>query len=237
MGPSRNSKKVSSDRKSAEETTPFENKGLSDNVISNGIKVEIPALPTYFNNIKVNKILLHEVITSILANKRHSTAHTKTRGEVSGGGKKPWRQKGTGRARAGSIRSPLWRGGGIVFGPRNERSYKKRLTKKKKRKAVLQIIMQHLQEKNLRVVDEIRLTEPKTRLASNFINEVFKKDGSKILVLLDERKPEIIRAFRNIKNVTITDWRNIDAYDLMKNKKLLYSRNAWENFLSSKGVK
>ena len=113
------------------------------------MKVVTPKLPAKLKEVKVNKALLHEVIDNTLSNQRCGGAYTKTRSEVSGGGKKPWRQKGTGRARVGSNRSPIWRGGGITFGPTKEQSFKKSIPKKKKRKAILEMIVQRIKEKTL----------------------------------------------------------------------------------------
>ncbi|MBN2407939.1 MAG: 50S ribosomal protein L4 [Elusimicrobia bacterium] len=200
------------------------------------IKSEIPKLEKELKDIKVNQGLIHEVIDAYLSNRHRGNAHTKTRAEVSGGGKKPWRQKGTGRARVGSNRSPIWRGGGIVFGPRNERTYFKKVNAKKKRKALMQVVVQKIREKNLRVVDEIKLAEPKTRYAADFIVGVFRERDSSVLMLIENRDPQIIRSFRNIRNVTITDWKNAEVYSMVKNDKILYSKAAWDNFMKVRGT-
>jgi len=194
-----------------------------------------PKLTKELKEIKVNRALLHEVVNAELANKRQSNAHTKTKGEVAGSGKKPWRQKGTGRARVGSRRSPLWKGGGIVFGPTNETDYSKNITKKKKRLAVLQAIVQRISEKNLKVVDSIKLDEPKTKLANNFINSIFNDTNAKVLVLIDRFQPETERSFRNLKNVNIESWRNVSAYGILRHNKILFSKDAWENFMKNRG--
>jgi large subunit ribosomal protein L4 len=116
-------------------------------------------------------------------------------------------------------------------------SYKKKLTKKKKQKATEQMIARRIAEENLKVVDKIELSEPKTRHAVKFIEDVFGKSGNKVLVLMGESNSEISRSFRNIKNITITSWKNINALNLIENDKILFSQDAWDNFLSSKGLK
>ncbi len=200
------------------------------------MKAVIPELPEKLKETKVNKALLHEVVTVVLANKRSGNACTKTISEVSGGGKKPWRQKGTGRARAGSNRSPIWRGGGVTFGPTREQSFKKRIPKKKKQIATVQMIVQRIKENNLKVVDKIEFKEPKTKLAVAFLKDIFNDNSIKTLVLLEERNPEILRLFRNIKNVTVTLWKDINAYRLLEHEKILFSQKAWDSFLSSRGL-
>lgn len=200
------------------------------------MKVETPQLSDKLKDVKINKILIHEVVNTILSNSRAGNACTKIRAEVSGGGRKPWRQKGTGRARAGSNRSPIWRGGGVVFGPTREQSFKKRIPKKKKQKATIGMIAQRIAEDGLKVVDELSLSEPKTKLAAAFLKDIFGGNENKTLVLMEERKPEVFRAFRNIRNVTITDWRNINTYLLLEHEKILFTQAAWDSFLGSKGL-
>ena len=202
------------------------------------MKAKIPKITDKMKDITVNTALLYEVTDAILANSRSAFASTKDRSEVSGGGKKPWRQKGTGRARVGTNRSPLWRGGGITFGPTGEQSYKIRLPKKKKKQAAIQMIVQRISEKNLMVIDKIELEEPKTRQAAKFLDDIFPPDQRKnIMVLINEKNTDIMRSFRNLKNVFIDDWRNINAYNLLKHDKILFSKDAWDNFLEQKGLK
>lgn len=199
------------------------------------MKIETPELPK-LRNVKADKTLIREVVNTILSNNRAGNACTKTRAEVSGGGKKPWRQKGTGRARTGSNRSPIWRGGGITFGPVKEQSFKKRMPKKKKKKATIGMIAQRIAEDGLKVVDEISLSEPKTKLAAVFLKDIFGGNKNKILILVEEGKIEIIRAFKNLKNVTITDWKSINAYRLVEHKKILFTKTAWNNFTNMQGL-
>jgi large subunit ribosomal protein L4 len=200
------------------------------------MNVSTPKLPEKLKQIKVNTALIHEVITAELSNRRQGTASTKTRREVSGGGKKPWRQKGTGRARVGSSRNPVWKGGGVTFGPTPERSYKKRLTKKKRQKATLQMIIRRIEENSLKVADEIKLDQPKTREAAKFLNEIFETNKYKMLVLVNNGSPEIYRSFKNISNVTVSDWKSLNAYKLLEHEKILFSREAWESFFSFRSI-
>ena len=201
------------------------------------MNIKTASLPEKIKDIKLNKGMLHEVLTAQLSNKRAATASTKTRGEVSGGGKKPWRQKGTGRARVGSNRSPLWKGGGITFGPTGEQSFKKKISKKKKKAAIIQAFAQRIKEENVTVVDKLELAEIKTRLANDFLTEALGVSGVKTLILYDESSYETIRAFRNIKNTTALDWRHLNVYDIINNEKILLDESTWENILTAKGLK
>ncbi len=201
------------------------------------MKISTPQIPEKLKDVSVNKSLIHEIINAELSNRRQGNAHTKTRAEVSGGGRKPWRQKGTGRARAGSTRTGIWRGGGVIFGARNEKSYKQKVTKKKKRIALMHMVLQRIKENNLNVADLIKLEEPKTKLASKFLNDIYKEnDSSKILILVNKEDTEIFRAFRNIKNVTISDWKNVNTLKLLYHKKILFLKNTWDEFVKVKGL-
>ena len=201
------------------------------------MNVQVPEIPAILKDIKINESLIHEVVTAELGNLRSATANVKTRSEVSGGGRKPWRQKGTGRARVGSSRSPLWRGGGITFGPTKDKIYKKRVPKKKRQQATLQMIVSKINQKNLKIVDEIKLDEPKTRFAVKFLQEIFNiSTGNKVLILLEKKTEEIFRSFRNIKNVTITDYKSLNALKLIKYENILFSKGAWDGFLTQKSL-
>jgi len=195
---------------------------------------EIPKLPDGLKDIRVNEALLHEIVITSLANKRHAHANTKTKGEVSGGGKRPWRQKGTGRARAGSNRSPLWRGGGIIFGPSKECSYSKEIPRKKKKTALQQAIVYYIENKNIKLIDDVKLSHPKTKEAAKFIKEAFGSLKGDALIVVDEITEDIRRSFRNINNITVANWKNINTYDLLKNEKILYSKKAWDSFLNTR---
>ncbi len=156
--------------------------------------------------------LLHQVVLMQLAKRRRGTASTKTRGEVSGGGRKPWRQKGTGRARQGSIRSPLWRGGGIAFGPK-PRDYRYQLPKKVRRTALREAFAMKLQEGLLRVVDHLELPEPKTKQAVALLRDL----GIEVraLILLDGENVNLRRAARNLPHVKVLPIEGLNVYDLL----------------------
>lgn len=173
----------------------------------------------------INKPLVHEVITMQMASMRQGTAATKTRGLVSGGGKKPWKQKGTGRARAGSIRSPLWRGGGIVFGPL-PRDYSYNIPKKKYRIAISSALTAKLNDGDLVVVDEISIPEAKTKLLHEILTKLGLKE--KILIITDGNDKKIERAARNIPNVKVIQISRLNLYDILCYKHLLINKRDLE---------
>src|SRR3990167_7958338 len=123
-------------------------------------------LPDEVFGLKWNADLVHQVVTSQEANRRPTVAHAKGRGEVRGGGRKPWRQKGTGRARHGSIRSPIWKGGGVTHGPLKEKNYKKKINKKMAKKALFAVLSAKARDNEIIVLDDLKFSEPKTRLAA-----------------------------------------------------------------------
>lgn len=166
---------------------------------------------------------VHDAVTAYLAAQRAGTACTKTRGEVSGGGRKPYRQKGTGRARAGSIRSPIWRGGGVVFGPK-PRDYSKRLPKKVVQLAFCRAFLDKAQAGQVSVIEEIRLPEPKTRHVAALLSALKLTRGA--LIVLDKDNEEIRRAARNIPRVSVTTAASLNAYDVLAAPALLVTRPA-----------
>lgn len=172
---------------------------------------------------EVNPGLLHEVVQMYLANKRQGTADTKTRAEVSGGGRKPWRQKGTGRARHGSIRSPLWRKGGIVFGP-HPREYGWSMPKKARRAALRQALSAKVKSGELIVVDKFELEAPKTREVATLLKNL-KVDGSAFIVTAQE-DVNIYKSARNIPGVRVNAARNLNAYDVLAAGKLVFTQDA-----------
>jgi large subunit ribosomal protein L4 len=185
-------------------------------------KIDLP--PEIFGT-EVRKALLHEVVRNYLANMRQGSASTKTRGLVSGGGRKPWRQKGTGRARAGSIRSPLWRGGGTVFGPR-PRDYSYKLPKKMKWTALSSALSAKLSDGELMVVEELSLPEPKTRLLVGLLRGLG-LDGS-TLIVLPEKDGVLELAARNIPRVDVARVSELNAYAILSHEKVVLTRGAVE---------
>lgn len=167
-----------------------------------------------------NPDLVHQAVTAIAANRRTPIAHTKQRDEVSGGGRKPWRQKGTGRARHGSTRSPLWKGGGATFGPRNDRDFSQKINKKMARAALHVALSKKLADGELRVIDTLDIKEPKTRE----LNWVTK--GT--LLVPASGNNAIFRASRNREKVKAADAKSLNIEDVLKFKKILIDQKAIE---------
>ncbi len=167
----------------------------------------------------VNHALMHQALVRQLANARLGTHKTKARGEVRGGGRKPWRQKGTGRARQGSIRSPQWRGGGVVFGP-TPRSYRKKMPRKMRRQALRSALSVKATESQLVILDALEMTEPKTRqvlsLLQNLDVHLTKGQASSVLILLPERDEVILRSVRNLAQVRTLVAQYLNVRDLLK---------------------
>ena len=183
-----------------------------------GKKVNTIELNEEVFGIKPNEAVVHSVLTNYLANQRQGTQSTKTRAEVSGGGRKPWRQKGTGRARQGSIRAPQWIKGGIALGPK-PRSYKYTVNKKEKRLAIKSVLSSKVLEKELTVVNEIKLKEIKTKEMQKALNNL--KVEGKTLILLPEKNETVQKSARNIEGVKTTLVNTINVYDLLKYKNLV----------------
>ncbi|TDX49287.1 50S ribosomal protein L4 [Orenia marismortui] len=175
-------------------------------------------------NVEVNEHVVHEAVVAQLAAKRTGTAKTKTRGEVAGGGRKPWRQKGTGRARHGSIRSPLWVGGGTTFGPQ-PRKYKKRLPKKVKKLAVKSALTVKLEEENLVIIDKFDFSAPKTKEMVSILDK-FGVANDKVLVVIEEKNDNIYKSARNIPGVRVVTPNKVTVYDVLNSKKVIMTQDA-----------
>ena len=184
----------------------------------NGKKVSDVELNENVFGIEPNETIVHEVLVNYLANQRQGTQSTKTRAEVRGGGRKPWRQKGTGRARQGSIRAPQWIKGGIALGPK-PRSYKYTVNKQEKRLAIKSVLSSKVLENELVVVDELPLKEIKTKEMVKVLSNL-KVDG-KALVMLPEKNEKVQKSARNIEGVKTTLVGTINVYDLLKYNKLV----------------
>ena len=165
-----------------------------------------------------NNDLVHRVIVAYLSNQRQGNQSAKTRSEVRGGGKKPWRQKGTGRARHGSSRSPIWVGGGITFAPK-PRSYRKNTNKKEKREAMKQILGFKLREGSIVVVDKLPFNEIKTKPVAEALNTLVGEE--KVLVLLPEANDIILNSAKNIAKTEVKYVNEVNAYELLNNKKIV----------------
>ena len=183
-----------------------------------GKKVSDVELNEDIFGIEPNEEIVHSVLINYLANQRQGTQSTKTRAEVRGGGKKPWRQKGTGRARQGSIRAPQWIKGGIALGPK-PRSYKYRVNKKEKRLAIKSVLSSKVLENQLVVVDKIPFKEIKTKNMVEALNSL--KVEGKTLILLPEKNEIVQKSARNIQNVKTTLVNTINVYDLLKYNNLV----------------
>ena len=172
--------------------------------------------------VDVNEHLVHMAVVAQLANKRQGTQKAKTRSEVSGGGRKPWRQKGTGHARQGSTRAPQWTGGGVVFAP-TPRDYTIRLNKKEKRLALKSVLTSKVQENKLIVVDELKFDEIKTK---NFANVMNNLKAEKALVVLNENDANVVLSARNIPTVKTALTNTINVYDILKYNTLILTKDA-----------
>ncbi len=187
-------------------------------------------LPDQIFNLEMNKDLVHQVVTSQRSNKRQVIAHAKGRGEVRGGGKKPWRQKGTGRARHGSIRSPIWKGGGVTFGPTKERNFKKKINKKMARKALFMVLSSKVKDKQLFVLDRINLENPKTKemalIMKNLSTLMDKKP--KALLVLPVMEDKVKRSAKNLQDLSAVEARNLNPLEVLSHKYLVLSKDAVE---------
>lgn len=189
-------------------------------------------LPESVFGLKWNADLVHQVVVSMESNARANVAHTKNRGEVSGGGKKPWQQKGTGRARHGSIRSPLWVGGGVTHGPRNDKSFDKKINKKMKAKALYTILSAKYKNGQVLFVDDLSLRVIKTKTAKDTLgslskikgfNDLLSRKKNSAYVALSNKDVTTEKSFGNFSNIKIDEIRNISPLDLMKYKYFLIS--------------
>ena len=183
-----------------------------------GKKVSDIELADSVFGIEPNENIVHSVLKNYLANQRQGTQSTKTRAEVSGGGKKPWRQKGTGRARQGSTRAPQWIKGGVALGPK-PRSYRYTVNKKEKRLAIKSVLSSKVLEKELTVVDKLELKEIKTKSMVKAL-AALKVEG-KTLIVLPENDKNVVMSARNIKDVKTISANNINVFDLLKYSNLI----------------
>ena len=172
--------------------------------------------------VEVNEHLVHMAVVAQLANNRQGTQKAKTRSEVSGGGRKPWRQKGTGHARQGSTRSPQWTGGGVVFAP-VPRDYSFKLNKKEKRAALKSALTSKVQDSKLIVVDELKFDEIKTK---NFVNVMNNLKVEKGLVVIAENDANVVMSAKNVASVNTTLVNTINVYDIMKAKTVVLTKDA-----------
>lgn len=187
---------------------------------------EIELDPHVFDG-TVKKKTLYQAIVGYRANKRLGTAATKTRGEVSGGGKKPWRQKGTGRARHGSIRSPLWRHGGVVFGP-HPRDFSYKLPEKIRDEALRSSLNAKIASGDFILAEKIHIMHPKTKEFVKFLGDL-KIWGESVLCVIDTISDNIKRSTRNIQRLHVVDSQSLNAFDVVNNNKILMTRDSLKN--------
>ena len=180
----------------------------------NGEKVKEIKINDKVWGIEPNDAVLHNAIVLAMANSRQASASTKTRDEVSGGGRKPWRQKGTGNARQGSIRAPQWRGGGVVFGPNPNRNYSKKQNKKERRLAVLSALSYKALDKELIVLENISLESNKTKEKVKLLDSLNIRNN-KVLLVVEELNENICLATRNLSNVKLVTFNEVNAFDLV----------------------
>lgn len=186
----------------------------------NGQVVGEQELQASFWHTKEKMGVIHQIITSMEANKRQPLAHTKTRGEVRGGGRKPWKQKGTGRARHGSIRSPIWVGGGVAFGPRKERDYSKKINQKMKRAVLQMLLANKANNDRLVVLDALALVAPKTKMVKEILNKL-PSAKKKTFLVLEKSNKAVNRSVANLDYVWSADVGNVNPLDLIRHTYLL----------------
>lgn len=178
--------------------------------------------------VKVKPTLVHQVVVAQEAAKRSASAHTKTRGEVSGGGKKPWKQKGTGRARHGSIRSPIWVGGGVTFGPRNDRNFTVKINRKVKKQALFMVLSDRVNHEKLFVVDQLPADQPKTSVLMNWLKKW--PVGRRSLMIVAGSRPELIRMARNTEKVHVVGVNALQVADLVRYPTIIFEQEALPAF-------
>ena len=187
-----------------------------------GQKIEDIQLSEVVFGAKISEAAVHQVVVALLANKRQGTQSAKTRAEVSGGGIKPWRQKGTGRARQGSIRSPQWIHGGIVFAPK-PRDYRVSIPKSMRRAAMKSVLTSKVNDNELVVLDSLTFDAPKTKEAVAMFKAF---EAKKALVVVAESNENVYKSIRNIEGVAVIPVNNINVYDLLKYEKVIMTKDA-----------
>lgn len=188
-----------------------------------GEEVEEIELNEGIFGVEINNHVVYEVVKNQLANKRQGTQSVKTRAEVRGGGRKPWRQKGTGRARQGSIRAPHFTGGGVSFAPK-PRDYSYKVPKKVRRLALKSVLTSKVETGEIIVIDRIDLEGPKTKEMANFLANI--KADKKALIVMDEKNMNVIKSANNIPNVTTTLVNTLNVYDILKHNSFIITKDA-----------
>lgn len=193
-----------------------------DVVNCKGEKVEEINLCDDIFGIEPNEAVVHQVVVALLANKRQGTQSAKTRSDVRGGGRKPWKQKGTGRARAGSIRSPLWKGGGVIFAPK-PRDYSQKVNKKMRRLAMKSVLSSKVLENELIVLESLNFDAPKTKDMIEVLNNI---NTNKALVVLADNNESVYKSARNIPGISLVTVDTLNVYDMLKYYNLVLTKEA-----------
>lgn len=200
-------------------------------------------LPEAVFGLKWNSDLVYQVVTGQTANMRVHVAHTKDRAQVRGGGKKPWRQKGTGRARHGSIRSPIWKGGGVTHGPLTEKNFKKKINKKMARKALFTVLSAKARDGEVVILDEMRFAQAKTKHAARFfaalvrnaeLSRIMKGNGA--LVALPERDDMVKRTLKNLPYIGLDLAKDLNAREVLQYKYMIFPKKAIDQFAAGAKV-
>src|SRR3989338_9585438 len=192
-----------------------------------GKEVGTTELPKEIFEVPMQKDLMHQVAVAQMANKRQVLAHTKTRAEVSGGGRKPWRQKGTGRARHGSTRSPIWVGGGITFGPRKNRNFKQKINKKMGRKALFMALSEKAKRGQLFVLDKLSFEKPKTK-AFQAILQAFPIKQRSLLVVMPQQEMGVMLSVRNIKKAKAIPSKQLNLLEVLSRTYMVMPKDSIE---------
>ncbi len=196
-----------------------------------GEKTGMIDLPKKIFGVEPNHDTIYQTVVLQMSNRRQKVAHTKDREEVRGGGKKPWRQKGTGRARHGSIRSPIWKGGGVTFGPRNEKSFKKKINKKTKKKALFMVLSKKAKDNFLFVLEDIDLKEAKTKLMVEILKNL--NIEKKVIIATLAKDKNVFMASRNIPKVSIMPVLDLNALDLLSSSYLVLTKEGIKSMVKA----
>lgn len=195
-------------------------------LISQNTKKQTINIPASMFDVEFNDKLVYQVVTSQKKRRQIPAAHTKGRKEVRGGGRKPWPQKGTGRARHGSIRSPLWKGGGVTFGPTKEKSFKRKINKKMRKKALFAVLSQKLKDDEIIFVDTFKLQKLKTKQAKKQIESLIPEVNKKTLILIPPERKGIYLACRNLPYYDTMPANQINALDLLRYKYIIIPKES-----------
>lgn len=189
-----------------------------------GDRVGDVALSDTIFGVKLNAGVVHEAVVAARANARHPIAHTKTRGNVRGGGKKPWKQKGTGRARQGSIRAPQWVGGGIVFGPTRERNFSVKINKKTKRKALFMVLSDKVADQKFLVLDRVTTDPAKTKIMASLMKKLPVQES--VLLVSPGSNPSLVRMVRNLPSLHAVNVQSLNLLDVLSARTVVFLKDA-----------